>query len=152
MGGVQIQTGGKVDAQIQAAPIDPATITNYALISGGVVQNIIIADPTFLPLIQAQYDSIVDLKTLPQGADVGSSYDDKTQKFTPKPIDFVNRLQVQLNMIHNDLIAALISSKGLTPADVNTAINNAIGDSKGSFSKNEQVLFNSIGAWISSGG
>lgn len=47
----------------------------YALIQGGIVVNTIVADPGFLPLIEADYDAVVRIDNLPdQRPGVGSAY------------------------------------------------------------------------------
>jgi hypothetical protein len=55
----------------------------YALIDSGMVVNTIVADPSFLPEIEQDYDAIVRIDDNPQHPGIGWSYADGT--FTPPP-------------------------------------------------------------------
>lgn len=59
------------------------TEITYALINGGIVENIIVADAEFAALIAPQYDAVVLANDTP--AHIGGQYVDGA--FVPRPAD-----------------------------------------------------------------
>lgn len=60
------------------------TEQTFALISGGIVQNIIVADQTFADVLAADYDAVVDCTGNPDSY-IGGEYVDGA--FVPRPAE-----------------------------------------------------------------
>ncbi|MEC4722938.1 hypothetical protein RY831_27645 [Noviherbaspirillum sp. CPCC 100848] len=60
------------------------TEQTFALISSGIVQNIIVADQSFADIMAADYDSVVDCTGIPD-AYIGGEYADGA--FVPRPAE-----------------------------------------------------------------
>lgn len=65
-------------------------MADYVLIKDGIVENIIVADESFIDLIKDQYDAILDHDSFPEIAHVGGQaeqLEDGTWVFGSNPVD-----------------------------------------------------------------
>jgi hypothetical protein len=146
-------TGGKM-GQIIDTPNNSTTYNDWALVTGTTVSNIINANLSFIQSIQGNYDYLVDLTVGNNysNCEPGSTYNVQSDSFSLPPINYIQRLQDDLDSVLSSLQNALSDSGGMSLADMQTACNAANSDSSGSFSANEQALANSIYSWIQGGG
>lgn len=54
----------------------------YALINGGVVENTIVADPTFASVIAPNFDHVIQIDELDPIPAIGWTYNSETNEFT----------------------------------------------------------------------
>jgi hypothetical protein len=57
----------------------------WAVVRGGVVENVIVADPSFVDLIRSDYDAVVRVDGRPDRPGPGWTYDTTTDVFAPPP-------------------------------------------------------------------
>jgi hypothetical protein len=116
-------------------PSDPNSQDNWALIIGGVVQEVIVADLSFIQSIQSQYDYLVDVTVCPnaQEAAPGNNYIASTDNFVESDANAIAQLGSDLYMVAVYFGSILADAQGMTLGDVNTAISNLNSSDTGGF-------------------
>jgi hypothetical protein len=135
-------------------PDNSTTYNDWALVTGTTVANIINANLNFIQSIQSSYDYLVDLTVGNNysNCEPGSVYNVGSDTFSPPPINYIQRLESDLDAVFAALSQALADSQGMSSADMVSACDNANSDSSGSFSANESALATAIYNWIQGGG
>jgi hypothetical protein len=72
----------------------------YALVKNGVVVNMIVADPSFLPLISDQYDNALDYTGQDIQIDIGFTFDSGNNSFSPPELNVQQQQQILLDQIN----------------------------------------------------
>lgn len=127
----------------------------YALVSSGVVVNVIVASYNFCnDNILDSFDYLVDITVGEQTADIDYTYDPENDQFTPPVvvIDYIARLEADLDQIIDDLALALSDSNGMSPENIQAAIDESFADEGDGFTENESALNDAISAYILGGG
>lgn len=127
---------------------------NWALVSNGVVSNVIVANLNFINTIQDYWDYLVDITNGGNSANAGpgSTYDPETDTFSLPPIDYVAQLAAALIEVSAAMNAALADSEGMSPEDITSAIDTATGNVSPGFTENQSSVWTDICDWVSSGG
>lgn len=127
----------------------------YALVSDGVVVNMIVASYNFVnENILNNYDYMVDVTVGAQTAEIGYLYDAENDTFAmpEEEVDAIAALQASIEQIVDDIAIALDNSGGMSSEDIQSALDAAEGDEESGFSENEAALYAAISAYILAGG
>lgn len=125
----------------------------WALVSHGTVQNTTVGSYNdIVANYQGDYDYLIDITVSQQVFQMDDLYDPELDQFSTPPIDYIAQLQANVDQIVDDIAIALDNSNGMSPEDIQAALDESFADEGDGFTENEQALYDAISAYILGGG
>ena len=141
---------------IRDANSDLNKIDVWALVSGNLVVNAILASYNDILAIRNSYDYLIDISVGGQNTGPGCTYDASHDTFSEPPariVDYVENLQYDMEGLLSNIHQCLldIDAGSLDPQQINAAYNSALNDNP-DLNNATRTLFLTIYNYIQSGG